>query len=310
MWSIQVQAQIRLKEMERPELITSIDLNKRAMDYQLENLYLNQDSLAIRVWMNGSVLNIIKNKDVHVQFITSIYSNSKNQRVWKKYEIEPKTAQDLYNYLIKEDICNIPNKRGIGIDGTTYVFEIATASKYRTYSYWSPNTTSEDSLERKVALLLQEIRQKVKSAELYNDFYENLEAGNYMYGMMIFLRIERFLPENAPKSELYKEVEKIMRNELGVSEKTSVRTYPRIIIDDREFFLKDLNWIDRKDIESIQVLKDVKPEMAIIYGDLSYGLIKIQTYQYLNQIELDKKALEEWNKKHSQNNKTKKKDKK
>lgn len=304
--SIYTQAQIRLKEMERPELATSLELNKTAINYELENLYVNQDSLSIRVWMSGSILNIIKNKNIQAQFITSIYSNSQNQRVWKKHEIEPKTAQDLYNYLMQEDICNIPHNRRGGIDGTTYVFEIATASKYRMYSYWSPNTTSGDSLERKVALLLQGINQKVKSTELYNDFYENLESGNYMYGMMIFMKIDRLLPETAPKSELYKEIEKIMRTELGVNEKTSVRAYPRIVIDNREIFLKDLNWIDRKDVESIQVLKDAKPEMAMIYGDMSYGLILIQTYSYLKQAEMDKKAREEWNKKYSNNTKKKK----
>ncbi|MDX1903065.1 MAG: hypothetical protein SFU27_02805 [Thermonemataceae bacterium] len=308
--SIHSNAQIHLKEMERPELLFSIELNKRAVDYQLENLYLSKDSLSIRVWMGGSVLNITKNKNIQAQFITSIYHSSKSQRVWKKHEIDVKTTQELYNFLMQEDIYNIPHSIRGGIDGTTYFFEVATPSKYRMYSYWSPRDKDGDSLERKVSFILQSIHQKVKSAELYNNFYESLEAGNYMYGMMQFLTIERFLPEDSPKSELYQEIEKIIKTEFEVNEKTSVRAYPKILIDHRPVFLKDLNWIARKDVESIQALKEIKPEMTALYGDVSNGLILIQTYQHLKQVEAEKKAIQEWNKKHQSNTNQSKKKKK
>ncbi|PXV63295.1 hypothetical protein CLV62_11412 [Dysgonomonas alginatilytica] len=92
------------------------------------------------------------------------------------------------------------------------------------------------------------------------------------------IREDEFLPENTPKSSLYIYIEKRMREELSIDEKTAHSKFPLIVVDNQARYLKDLNNIEYGQTTKITVLSGDIPSTAAIYGTRALnGIILIET---------------------------------
>ena len=171
------------------------------------------------------------------------------------------------------DILEIEDDQSIGIDGNTYMFEIATLKNYRLYTYWSPiHTRSSDS--KKVIRIVKTTHKILNLQRNMDDFIESLEPGTYQWGMST-IDLDYFLPDHSRKSSLYKFVEDTIRSEFGIDELSSHMKFPLILINNEKGFMKDLNNYEHKQLKDINLLKG--PKALAIFGlQGEYGVVTIK----------------------------------
>ncbi|WP_207432568.1 hypothetical protein [Sabulibacter ruber] len=171
-----------------------------------------------------------------------------------------------------------PGSSRHGIDGSYVTIEVATPEHYRLYSYWSPWSSSSSKNEgaQDVVKMMALTNNFLDLSGHTSNFLESLEPGNYPWGMT-GLRIDKFLPENARRSTLYKTLEKRARKELKITPETSHQKYPIVIINHQRAFLKDLNKYETADVSSLQILSKDNSQHSI-YGSLGEnGVIVVET---------------------------------
>lgn len=90
------------------------------------------------------------------------------------------------------------------------------------------------------------------------------------------IRQDQFLPESTPKSSLYTYIEKRMREELGIDEKTESTKFPGVIIDNQPSHLKDLNNIEYNQTKKITILGSNDPSIVLYGARAINGMIIIE----------------------------------
>ena len=92
------------------------------------------------------------------------------------------------------------------------------------------------------------------------------------------IRQDQFLPDSITKSSLYIYIEKWMREELSIDEKTNNSKFPEIIINNQRSYLKDINDLEYIQMKKITLLSGNDPSKVAIYGARAiYGIIIIET---------------------------------
>jgi hypothetical protein len=122
-------------------------INRNAFDLQLDSLEAGYDSLQLRIWLGHSMAKvkhvvILKFKDQKWKGQLVSFNHDMVKKVRNVY---PGSGWDtLIDSLYKLGIVTLPHEteiagyNGVGADGISYYFEIATSKKYRVYSYGNP----------------------------------------------------------------------------------------------------------------------------------------------------------------------------
>lgn len=265
------------KTIETPEN-TSIfnNLQLSLGKYNLDDLSSSKDSLRIRVWMGNNIVELKVNDITSTNLILSIPSNKEPKSIVKSYSFDSSTAQILCDSLIHKGIMNLAGDSYRGIDGQFYLFEVSTPEKYRLSSYWSSDKNrSQDN--REIIKMLTDIHNILDIKTHQKEFYNSLESGTYRIGMST-IRKDQFLDKDIPKSSLYTFVEKRMREELGIDNKTCCLKYPLFIMDNQICFFKDINNKEYSQTKKITLLAGSEPSTIALYGSsASYGIVIIET---------------------------------
>lgn len=265
------------KVIEVPENRTDFNfyerLPEKLVKFGLQDLTKTTDSIFIRVWLRHEIMEVRQQGEAHA--IYRVHARSK-EPVVGKVEFDRPTAERLLDSLLANKVLEIPDDTYQGIDGSMVFFEVATTEKYRLYSYWSPGHRKR-AHEAEVIKLLSFFSEMLQTGEHRSAYLESLEPGGYGWGMSS-IRVDKFLPENAQKSSLYMEVERRMKEELGIHKGTSHLNFPLLLIDGRPAYLRDLNSYESSEIKSLEILQKEDPE-AGIYGTrgTKAGVIAIQT---------------------------------
>lgn len=132
-------------------------INAEAFALQLDSLEAGYDSLQLRVWLGHSmaitkhiVIMKYKNKKWSAQLVSYSRETRNDKPIKKVRKISPVSGWNiLMGKLFKLNITTLPsetelaNYNGIGLDGISYEFEIATPKMYRFYSYGNPQRNAD-----------------------------------------------------------------------------------------------------------------------------------------------------------------------
>ena len=231
------------------------NFDKRVYNLELKDLRKSTDSLNIRVYMGNMVVQLNVNDSISgsTTFKIRKVTDSSELLISKNIKIDSNIAKSLLKKLNYLDIQKLPDNDYWGMDGTVYIFEIATPSKYRLFSYWSPSILDSNEDTKRAAEILSTISRDLDFEIGYKNFMKELPSGFYSFGMLIYKKVDRLLPETHFKSSAYAKVEKLMRKKLGISEKTDPLEMPDLIINDSKCLIEDLNLFEQNDIKKIDV---------------------------------------------------------
>jgi hypothetical protein len=153
-------------------------IKKQTSDLGLDSLQSGYKGIQIRIWLHGWLL--IKkdliilsrtNKKWEGKLITATYKYNdsiKDHFISDKEikTINPKSGWDsLFKSLLDLKLLTLPDMNKLpdysrGDDGTDFVFEIATASHYKMFHYWSPSYYADKFGEAKNVVLISTLLQK------------------------------------------------------------------------------------------------------------------------------------------------------
>lgn len=237
--------------------------------FNLDDLRSSKDSLAIRIWTRNDIVTIKAGDSILCDLKIHI---SKKSTIVSNVNFSSQTSKSLLDSLLKHNVMGLHDERQVKIDGDIVVFEISTPDKYRVLSFMSPDADRNKNCKSAVEIL-NTLNKTLNLKQLRKEFLESLESGDYLWGMSL-IRVDRFLDNNIPKTDLYSLVKDRMKNELNISDSTSHLDFPIFSINDHLVKIAEINNYSLKDVKRIEVLTDEK--MALVYGSNAFhGLILI-----------------------------------
>lgn len=241
--------------------------------FNLEDLTKTKDSLYIRVWRSNEIIEVKQSKGIYSATLINWINHQ--PIISKRKEFSSDTSKLLMDSLLANNIHQIPDDTYEGIDGAYITFEVSTPESYRIYSYWSPSEARGQN-SKDVMRLVSLIDNVLNSKTHRTHFLEELEPGTYAWGMTD-LRIDRFLAAHETKSTLYNTIEKRLKKELKITEESSHRDFPVILINGKPAYLKDVNKYETVDIKNIEIVTN-KIVATALYGKKGVnGAVLIET---------------------------------
>jgi hypothetical protein len=250
------------------------NIKGNVVEFNLDDLTTSSDSLRVRIWMGNNIVELIYSENISTVLTTWMYPTSPNSKPIIHYiTFDIETSQILSDSLMFYNILEIEDDQSIGIDGNTYLFEVATPENYRLYSFWSPTATrSSDS--KNVIGILNVTHRILNLSENMGNFIESLEAGTYQWGMST-IELDYLLPKQSKKSSLYNFVEEKLRTDLGIDELTSHLKFPLIMINNEKRLMKDLKNYEYKQLKEFNLIEDTTARA--IYGQRGeFGVVLIK----------------------------------
>lgn len=180
-------------------------IHERVEELNLQKLDAASHLKAFRVWNSYQVVELVQENDsLHRgQLINYVYVTRVNRKEEKKRMISQRltipesVAKTLIHQLTAQDIEYLPDAiqvKGykIGVDGTSYQFEIKSASSYRIYSYWEPENDRYQNPQiqevQKVRNILSALNHEFDLWKLFTSFRDHLPNGRYHYGGIILTK--------------------------------------------------------------------------------------------------------------------------
>lgn len=248
------------------------DISTKNSIFGLDNLKESKDQLVIRIWNASSIIEVRKNKECTAQLINFV---TKDQPIIQKTKFNHQIAEQLLDTLICYHAVTFPDNNFKAIDDNYMIVEIAMPHKYRIYSYFSPSSFKHinciriSKMKNACELLLQ---QEERLKKLINQ----LKPGEYFIGNSS-VNIDHFQNDSSFKSDLYKKVCNTIKRKFKSTKRQ--HNFPRILLNNKQIFVKDLNLYQLKDIEEIKYI-DRKHKDFCLYGTLAnHGLVLLQSKQ-------------------------------
>ncbi|MCU4176237.1 hypothetical protein [Carboxylicivirga sp. N1Y90] len=247
-------------------------LPKNLRTLSLKDLRSSSDSINIRIWQTHTVFTLSYNETVSSEY--KIHTSNDNPIV-SNTSLPKNIAQSLLDSLLECGLMDLHDDKYGGIDGSYVFFELATRDTYKVLSFWSPH--AERSADCKVVVsILDIVSRTVDSKKLHAEFFNALPSGGYRWGMTS-IHIDQFLDKDAVVSDFYLQVEKKVKAELNITEKTNHWEFPLIYINNKPAMIADINNIINQEVSSIEVIKP-DDELIVLYGTRgSNGVVKIET---------------------------------
>lgn len=178
-------------------------------------------------------------------------------------DISDKVSEKLLKLLDKENLMSLQEDNSRGVDGYFVFISFSDSQTSKKFVYWSPDLKRNESC--KIASKIhKQLWEDFKTDSLNTTLINTLPPGEYQRGMGHF-RIDRFLADDAVKTDFYKNAEQKIRFFLSITDATKHTDYPVVFIDDRYAYLADLNNYTLKDIKSFKIITKEQPE-RVLYG--------------------------------------------
>jgi len=252
-------------------------LTKLSRQLDLDSRDRFPDSVIVfRIWYRHHVVELRKNGDrVQGIYVPFLIRDKDQQLFYKKFPVPSGQASRLTDTLIKYKPGHLPESTISGIDAGSGYFEIRQNGQYRIQRFGFRNTDEENNVMN-LARLARMVFRSFPVDSLDRLFIRSLPPGSYSKDMFS-VHVDRFCRDNTQHSTLYREVERILKNEFGLSDNSDPTRFPLIFLNDREVFLCDLNRYERDKVKKIYWFTPDDPSATALYGmRAQHGVIIIR----------------------------------
>ena len=240
--------------------------------YNLEDLRKSTDSLCIRIWTDNEVFTLSSKDSVHCNY--KIHTNQVKPVVLEK-SYSGKISQILLDSLVAHNLLNLQDEPHRGLDGSFVFFEISTKTSYKICSFLSPNTQVNENCKN-ATHILDLIHNTLHTTDLYTEFFNTLESGNYPWGMST-IHVDRFLQKEMQRTDFYVHAENRIRKELNITDSTSPLSFPIVMINQKPASIASLNQYSEKELVRFDIFKPGAESTALYGSRACYGVVILET---------------------------------
>lgn len=241
----------------------------------LPDLRKDSSDFSIRIWNNRRVISLsneFKNKNSCLIYSTK--TTDLNSYCHKVFDIDETLSIALLDSIKALKPLELEDESRRGLDGSFTFIELSTKNIYKIITCWSPYLQSRSENIDRIRHLLEILRDNIGFENLDTIFLDSLEPGNYLWGWGIStIRIDRFLDEEIPKTDLYKEVEQKLKLEFDIKNN---RDFPLILINDLHVNISNLNLYSKKDVIELNIYKSDNPMTSVYPTSVGKGVITVK----------------------------------
>lgn len=240
--------------------------------YHLTDLQKSTDSLCIRIWTDNEVFTLSLKDSVQCSY--KIHTNQVKPAVLER-SYSGKISRILLDSMVSHNLLNLRDESYRGMDGSFVYFEISTKASYTICSFWSPYTQGNENCKN-AAHILDHMHMTLHTDDLYTEFFNTLEPGDYLWGMST-VHIDRFLQKEVHRTDFYSCAENRIRKELNITENTSPLNFPIVMINHKPASIASLNQYSQKELVHFDILKPGTESTARYGSRAGNGVVILET---------------------------------
>jgi hypothetical protein len=240
--------------------------------YHLSDLQKSTDSLCVRIWADNEVFTLSSKDPAQCSY--KIHTNQVKPIVLER-PYSGKISRILLDSMVSHNLLNLQDEPYRGIDGSFVYFEISTKASYKICSFWSPDTQGNENCKN-AAHILDHMHKTLHTTDLYTEFFNTLEPGDYSWGMS-GIHIDRFLQKEVHRTDFYLYAENRIRKELNITEKTSPLNFPIVLINHKPASIASLNQYSQKELVRFDILKPGAESTARYGSRAGNGVVIMET---------------------------------
>ncbi len=183
---------------------------------KIKDLMYSTSTMHFRYWQDGQTVDLWTNDNKTYQgLVTDYIWEYKPTTIPKKKNKQPKTytlqsridtamAHKAFVLIAKDSILHIPSEEKIkgwhdGLDGTTYMIEISSATAYSFRNYWTPTAQKDLKEAKMVEKFVEDFNTALRLSEYNRKFLATLPGGSYSDGGIWQL----YIPEKTATNYYY-----------------------------------------------------------------------------------------------------------